>query len=81
MQFYCKVAKNIPHNDSIIHKKEVDVNMMTDSGDHVSEKETWRSRTGYMIFCNMVLIDWLLKRQDKIEGSVFGVELLPWDHL
>jgi len=40
MQFYCKVAKNIPHNDSIIHGKEVDVNMMTDSGDHVSEKET-----------------------------------------
>ena len=37
---------------------------------------TRRSRTGYFIFLNTALIDWLSKKQATIEGSVFGSEFV-----
>ena len=37
---------------------------------------TRRSRTGYFIFLNTALIDWLSKKPATIEGSVFGAELV-----
>ena len=42
--------------------------------DHAGEKMIRRSRTGYFIFLNTALIDWLSKKQATIEGSVFGAE-------
>ena len=34
------------------------------------------SRTGYLIFLNTALIDWLSKKKATIEGSVFGAEFV-----
>ena len=49
--------------------------MWVDS-DHSGDKMTRRSRTGYFIFLNTALIDWLSKKQATIEGSVFGSEFV-----
>ena len=49
--------------------------MWVDS-DHAGDKMTRRSRTGYFIFLNTALIDWLSKKQANIESSVFGAELI-----
>ncbi len=53
--------------------------MMCDS-DHAGDKRTRRSCTGFLIFCNMALIDWVSKKQATIETSVFGVELIAMKH-
>ena len=37
---------------------------------------TRRSHTGYFIFLNTALINWLSKKQATIEGSVFGAEFV-----
>ena len=49
--------------------------MWVDS-DHAGDKITRRSRTGYFIFLNTALINWLGKKQATIEGSVFGAEFV-----
>ncbi len=59
--------------------KDVDVRMMCDS-DHVGDKRNRRSRTGFLIFCNMALIDWVSKKQATIETSVFGAEFIAMKH-
>ena len=53
--------------------------MMVDS-DHAGDKRTRRSRTGFLIYCNMALIVWLSKRQLTIETSVFGTKLVAMKH-
>ena len=52
-----------------------DLRMWVDS-DHAGDKITRRSRTGYFIFLNTALIDWLSKKQATIESSVFGAEFV-----
>jgi hypothetical protein len=59
--------------------KDVDLRMMVDS-DHMGEKRTRRSRTGFIIFCNLALIMWLSKQEAKIETSVFGAEFVAMKH-
>jgi hypothetical protein len=59
--------------------KEVDIRMMVDS-DHAGDKQTQRSRTGFLIYCNMALIVWLSKRQPTIETSVFSTEFVAMKH-
>ena len=49
--------------------------MWVDS-DHAGDKVTRQSRTGYFIFLNTALINWLNKKQANIEGSVFGAEFV-----
>jgi hypothetical protein len=53
--------------------------MMCNS-DHAEEKRTCRSRTGFLTFCNMALIDWVSKKQATIETSVFGAEFVTMKH-
>ncbi len=61
----------IPPNMPPPFGKDVDLRMMVDS-DHAGEKRTRRSRTGFIIFCNLAPIVWLSKQQPTIESSVFG---------
>ena len=49
--------------------------MFVDS-DHAGDKLTRRSRTGFLIYINSALIDWLSKKQSTIETSVFGAEFV-----
>ncbi len=59
--------------------KDVDLRMMVDS-DHAGEKRTQRSRTGFIIFCNLAPIVWLSKQQPTIESSIFGAEFVAMKH-
>ncbi len=53
---------------------------MVDS-DHAGEKQTQRSRTGFLIYCIMALIIWLSKRQPTIETSIFfGADFVAMKH-
>ena len=58
--------------------KSVDLRMWVDS-DHVGDKMTRQSRTGYFIFSNTALIDSLSKKQATIEDSVFGAEFFAME--
>ncbi len=78
-EFYGDVTKAILTNMPKPLGKEVDIGMMVDS-DHTGDKQTRRSRTGFLIYCNMVLIIWLSKRQPTIETFVFGAKFLAMKH-
>ena len=53
--------------------------MFVDSN-HAGEKVSRRSRTGFVIFLNYGMIDWLSKKQSTVETSVFGAEFCPMKH-
>jgi hypothetical protein len=78
-KFYGSVMEAIPTDMPKPLGKEVDIRMMIDSG-HTGDKQTQRSHTGFLIYCNMVLIIWLSKRQPTIETSVFGTEFVAMKH-
>jgi hypothetical protein len=78
-EFYGNVEKAIPPDMPPPLGKDVDLCMMVDS-DHAGEKRTQRSRTGFIIFCNLALIVWLSKQQPTIETSVFGAEFVAMKH-
>ena len=78
-EFYGDVTEAIPTDMPKPLGKEVDLRMMVDS-DHAGDKLTRRSRTGFLIYCNMALIVWLSKRQPTIETSVFGAEFFAMKH-
>ena len=73
--FYGDVTKAIPLNTPEPRGKSLDLRMWVDS-DHAGDKMTRQSRTGYFIFLNTALIDWLSKNQVTIESSVFGAEFI-----
>ena len=77
--FYGDVTEAVPTDMPKPLGKEVDIRMMVDS-DHAGDKRTRRSRTGFLIYCNMALIVWLSKRQPTIETSVFGAEFVAMKH-
>ncbi len=78
-KFYGNVEEAIPPNMPPPLGKDVDLCMMVDS-DHVGEKRTQCSRTGFIIFCNLAPIIWLLKQQGTIETSEFGAEFVAMKH-
>ena len=59
--------------------KDLYVCMMCNS-DQGGEKRTRRSHTGFLIFCNMALIDWVSKKQATIETSVFSAKFVAMKH-
>jgi hypothetical protein len=73
--FYRDAKEAIPPNAPEPRGKDVDLRMMVDS-DHAGDKVTRRSRTGFMIFVNMALIQWMSKKQATIESFVFGAEFV-----
>ena len=43
---------------------------------HVGEKKTRRSRSGFFIFLNTAPIQWFSKKQPTIDTSMFGAEFV-----
>ena len=77
--FYGDIEEAIPPDVPEARGHCIDIRMMVDS-DHAGDKETRRSRTGFMIFVNMALIIWHSKKQPTVESSVFGAEFVAMKH-
>ncbi len=75
MEFYGNIEEAIPVDMPEPLGKDLDVRMMCDS-DHAGDNRTRCSRTRFLIFCNMTLIDWVSKKQATIETSVFCAEFV-----
>jgi hypothetical protein len=73
--FYGDIKEAIPPDAPEPRGRPVVTRGLVDS-DHAADKETRRSRTGYMIFINMSMIMWLSKKQATAESSVFGSEFV-----
>ena len=69
----------MPANAPEVRGKPVDLAMYVDS-DHAGEKRTRRSRTGFLIFANSALVQWVSKKQSTVETSVFGAEFVALKH-
>ena len=78
-QQYRDIKETIPINAPPPRGKELVLRMMVDS-DHTGDETDRRSRTGYMIFFNVALIDWLSKKQATVEKAVFGSEFVAMTH-
>jgi hypothetical protein len=78
-EFYGEVEEAIPADMPKPHGKYTDLRMFVDSN-HAADKTTRRSITGFLIFCNMALINWVSKKQPTIETSVFGAEFVAMKH-
>ena len=44
--------------------------------DHVGDKASCRSRSGFLIYVNIALVQWLSKKQSTVEMSVLGTEFV-----
>ena len=53
----------------------VDINAFVDA-DHAGNKVTRRSHTGIIIYCNLAPVMWFSKKQNTVETSTFGSELI-----
>ncbi len=78
-EFYGDVTEAILTDMPTPLGKDIDIRMIVDS-DHVGEKWTRRSWTGFVIYVNMTLINWVSKKQPTIETSVFGAEFVTMKH-
>ncbi len=78
-KFYGDAKELIPADMPLPLGKGVDLQMMVDS-DHAGDRRIRQSRTGFLIFCNMALIDWVSKKQPTIETSVFGAKFVAMKH-
>ncbi len=74
-EFNGEVKEPIPPNAPEAIDKVVDLCMFVDS-DHVGEKHTHRSCSGFLIYPNTALISWYSKMQPTIEKCTFGVEFV-----
>jgi hypothetical protein len=73
--FYGDVREAIPVDMPEPRGKDVDLHLYVDP-DHAGDQHTCQSRTGYFIFLNSALVNWLSKKQATIETSVFGAEFV-----
>ena len=78
-QQYGDIKEAIPINAPPPRGKEVVLRMMVDS-DHAEDETDRHYCTGYMIYVNMALIDWLSKKKDTVEKVVFGSEFVAMTH-
>ena len=72
---YWEACEDIPANAPPPRGASVQINVYVDS-DHAGNKVTRRSRTGILILLNMAPIDCFSKRQNTVESSTFGSELI-----
>ena len=75
-EFYGESSEAIPADMPTPLGKDIDLQMMVDS-DRAGDKRIRRSRTGFLIFCNIALIDWVSKRQQTLKPQFLVLSLLP----
>ena len=73
--FYESAVEAIPPDAPPPREKEVSLWMFVNS-DNYGNKQMRRSRTSFIIYMNMSLIDWYYNKQSTIETSVFGTEFV-----
>ena len=78
-EFYVDVEESISPNVPTPLVNSFYLHMMVDS-DYAGDKLIRRSRTGFMIFCNMDLINWLSKKHLTVEIAVFGNDFFAMKH-
>ncbi len=78
-EFYGDVKEALPHDAPELLGKDVDPRLMVES-DHAGDKLTRWSRTGFLIFVNNAIVDWVSKKQPTIESSIFGTEFVAMKH-
>ena len=71
--FYRGAQEPISPNMPEPRGKEMRIHCFVDS-DHASDKESRRSQTGILIFCNRAPVMWYSKRQNSVQSSTFGAE-------
>jgi hypothetical protein len=80
---YGDVKEMVPPDAHVPRRKEVDLRLFVDS-DHAGEQFTRRSRTGYVIYLNMVPIVWFSnvnpsgKTGTQIPQLPLGDNSSPW---
>eukprot|EP00804_Cyclotella_cryptica_P013947 CCRYP_002465-RA/>CCRYP_002465-RA protein AED:0.03 eAED:0.04 QI:0/0/0/0.83/0.6/0.5/6/0/916 len=77
--FHPGASEALPPNAPKPLGKGVTLRMFVDSN-HAGDKVSRRSRTGFVIFLNYCMIDWLSKKQSMVETSVFGTEFCAMKH-
>ena len=78
-EFYKGAEEPIPPNAPEPRGKDIDLTLYVDS-DHAGDRLNRRSRTGFFIFLNNAPIVWLSKKQNLVDGSVFGAEFCAMKH-
>ncbi len=74
-ELYPDAAEAIPTNMPQPRGKEVSMLCFVDA-EHTGYRETRRSQSGIIIFVNRAPILWFSKRQNTVEASTYGSELL-----
>jgi hypothetical protein len=72
---YGDVKEIIPYDAHVSRVKEVELRLFFGS-DHSGDQFTRHSRTGFVIYLNMLPIVWFSERQPTVESSVFGAEFV-----
>jgi hypothetical protein len=74
-EFYDKATEKLPGNPPKPRGKPVTTTAYFDA-DHAANRMTRRSHTGIIIFVNSAPVLWTSKRQNTVESSSFGSELV-----
>ena len=79
IEFYGDVKESILNDMPYPRGKILDLRMHLDSNHDVDKATCW-SRTEFLIFMNIYLIQWMSKKQPTIEKSVFGADIVVMKH-
>ena len=78
-EFYVDATEEISPNALEPRGKESNLQIFFDN-DHAGNKKNQRSRTDFLIFMNMKLIQWVYNKQPMIDTSVFGAKFFAMKH-
>ena len=72
---YPDAEETLPHDMPEPRGEEIDINVFVDA-DHAGNRITRRSHTGVILMVNMSPVLWYSKRQNTVETSTFGSEIV-----
>jgi hypothetical protein len=73
-ELYGDIVEDVPPNCPVPLGAPMYFTAYVDA-DHASNRVTWWSRTGFIIYGNCVALIWFSKKQNTIETATFGSEL------